>query len=529
MEQNLAEFTSSPAGAAAVRAMGGGPSQFSITTGSPNAYVNMVDVGPFIEDDWRVLPNLTVSYGLRLETQNHIGDHMDWAPRVGVAWGIGRGKATPKTVLRAGWGMFYDRFAEANILQALRQNGVTQQQYIVPDPNFFCTTLSACPSTSQIATNKANVTPTVYQISPDFHAPYMLQTAVSVERQVTKSLQLSVTYMNSRGFDQLLLNNVNSPVLPGTFTPTSPTPCSATVTTNCGGMYPNGITENIYQYQSDGNYKQNQVIFNAIVRKGSRVTLNGYYSLNYADSDTGGSPVGGGGGFGGGNTASAGFPSNPYNLFADYGRATFDVRDRAFVGGTIRLLYGFSLAPFLTASSGTPYNITLGKDLIGSSVFNQRPAFASNLSNPANVVVTKFGSFDTVPVPGETLVPINYLTGPSQFSLNVRLSRVFAFGKAAGGRIERNDGGGGGYTGPRRAPGGGGLNAGRAGGAATGRYNLTASVNARNVFNNVNFATPVGTITSPLFGQSNALSSQGQGGGTPAANRQIFLQLTFGF
>ena len=509
---------------AAVRALGGGPSQFSITAGNPLEHINMVDVGPFIEDDWRVLPNLTVSYGLRFETQNHISDHMDWAPRVGVAWGIGRGKATPKTVLRAGWGMFYDRFAETNILQAVRENGLTEQQYVIPNPSFFCTTLSACPSINSIASS-GTTTPTIYQTSPNFHAPYMLQTAVSVERQVTKSLQLSATYMNSRGFDQLLLNNVNSPVLPGTFIPTSPTN---------GGIYPNGIAENIYQYQSDGNYKQNQVIFNAIVRKGARLTLNGYYVLNYANSDTGGPPVGGGGfgGGGGGGAGPVGFASNPYNLFADYGRATFDIRNRVFVGGTIRLPRGFSLAPFLTASSGVPYNITLGKDLIGTSVFNQRPAFASNLSNPANVVATKFGSFDTVPVAGETLVPINYLTGPSQFSLNLRLSKAFAFGKPAEGPIGRNGGGGGGGGGggrpPRGVP-GGGFNPGGGGAAPAGRYNLTASINARNVFNNVNFATPVGTITSPLFGQSNALSSQGQGGGTPAQNRQIFLQLIFSF
>jgi hypothetical protein len=536
MEENLAAFTASQAGAAAVRAMGGGPSQFSITTGNPSTHVNMVDVGPFIEDDWRVLPNLTISYGLRFETQNHIADHADWAPRFGVAWGIGRGKATPKTVLRAGWGMFYDRFAETNILQAVRENGVTEQQYIVPDPTFFCTTLSACPSISQIA-GMATSTPTIYQISPTLHAPYMLQTAVSVERQVTKSLQLSVTYMNSRGFDQLLLNNVNSPVLPGTFTPTSP--CTATVTTNCG-VYPNGISENIYQYQSDGNYKQNQVIFNAIVRRGSRVTLNGYYSLNYADSDTGGAPVGGGGGFGGGNAATpVSFPSNPYNLFADYGRATFDIRDRVFVGGTIRLVYGLSLAPFLTASSGVPYNITLGKDLIGSSVFNQRPGIVSStscsttqVSSTTGYYCTPFGTFNPNPTPGEPLVPVNYLTGPKQFSLNLRLSKVFAFGKPPEGPIGRagaGGGGGGGQVRPPRGVPGGGFNPGGGGAAPTGRYNLTASINARNVFNNVNFATPEGTITSPLFGQSNALSSQGQGGGTPAQNRQIFLQLIFSF
>ena len=115
-----------------------GPNQFSLTAGNPRAYVSMIDAGPFIEDDWKVRPNVTLSYGLRFETQNHIHDHDDWAPRVSVAWGLGGTKTTPKYVVRAGWGIFYTRFAEQNILQALRQNGITEQQYIVTNPSFYC-------------------------------------------------------------------------------------------------------------------------------------------------------------------------------------------------------------------------------------------------------------------------------------------------------------------------------------------------------------------------------------------------------
>ena len=55
---------------------------------------------------------------------------------------------------------------------------------------------------------------TVYAVSPRLHAPYTLQSAISVERQVTKSATLSVTYLNSRGFDQLGTINANAP-LPG--------------------------------------------------------------------------------------------------------------------------------------------------------------------------------------------------------------------------------------------------------------------------------------------------------------------------
>ena len=247
----------------------------------------------------------------------------------------------------------------------------------------------------------------------------MMQTAVSVERQLTKAANVSVSYLNSRGWRQLVTSNVNAPEINGV--PTNPT---------AGGVYPNGIAENIYQYQSQGIFRQNQLVLNTTVRAGANVSLNAYYSLNYANSDTAGANS---------------FSSDPYNLMADYGRAAFDIRSRVFLGGTVGLPYGLRLSPFLTASSGTPYNITLGQDLAGTSLFNQRPAFASPLSNPANVVVTPFGSFDKVPEPGETIVPINYLTGPSQFSLNLRLTKTITFGKLAkdsGGPGRRNNGGG---------------------------------------------------------------------------------------
>jgi len=214
-------------------------------------------------------------------------------------------------------------------------------------------------------------------------------------------------------------------------------------------------------------------------------------------------------------------------------------------GGSLALPYGFRLSPFVTASSGVPYNVNLSQDLIGSAQFNQRPAFATSASNPNAVVnVPGLGALDTVPQPGETLVPINDLTGPALFSFNLRVSKTLGFGGdskgtgAGGGRGQGQGGGGfGGPGGGGRGPFGGGGPRGGGGPATNQRYNVTLSVQARNLFNYVNLATPSGVLIPPtatapaqvstLFGVSTALA--GQQYSTTVASRVIYLQASFSF
>src|SRR5579863_955037 len=101
--------------------------QLTYTTGTPATAITYWDTGLYVQDDWRVRPNFTLSSGLRFETQNAIHDKGDLAPRVGFAWGVGGRTAPPKVVIRGGYGIFYDRFESTQIMQAERLNGVTQQ------------------------------------------------------------------------------------------------------------------------------------------------------------------------------------------------------------------------------------------------------------------------------------------------------------------------------------------------------------------------------------------------------------------
>ena len=488
--------------------LGGGPTYYTQTAGRSSFGVTLVDAGLFVQDDWKIRPTLTVSYGLRFETQNNFSDKANFAPRLGVAWGIGgNAKNPPKTVLRAGFGMFYDRFTYNLVLQEERQGGIDPEQYQVKfqilNPTFY---LSSTPlSLGQLP---PATTPTIYQTNNQLHTPYTIQTGVTLERQVTKSSNIALTFLNSRGVHLFYTNNLN-PVDPVT------------------GERPNGIDENLFQYQSEGTFKQTQVIVNGSIRMGTKLSLWGYYTFNNAHSDTSSSGSGNG-------PTTPGFASNPYDLQQDYGRATYDIHHRLFVGGTIGLPRGFRISPFLIASSGIPFNITTGTDPYQSNVYNVRPAFGT--CPPG--VPTAFGCFVVPPAeafPTYTPIAVNYGEGPGRFALNFRFSKTFGFGPVLENAANAGQGGGmGGGTfgrgpggpgrgGPGGGPGGRGMDA----GATNKRYALTFAVNVRNAFNNVNLATPIGILTSPQFGESNALATGPFNSQT--ANRIISLQASFSF
>ena len=495
------------------------PSQISIATGIPQISLNMFDAGLYAEDEWRVRPNLSLTYGLRFESQNDIHDHADFAPRLAVAWGIhSDGKTPPKTVLRAGLGLFYDRFGWNLIEQADRLNGGpnSQQSITVTDPNFYPTSFDFATVQSQAQTAAADLAQSVYQISPNLRAPDTLQSAISIERQVTKAATVSVTYLNSRGEHQLYIRNSNAPFV-------------------AGGARPNASEGNIYQYDSGGIFRENQVIANARMMLGRKFSLFGFYTLSYANSNV--AAGGGSGFFGGGNTSSASFLSNSYDPTADYGRAAFDVRHRAFIMGSFGLPHGFSLSPFVVISSGSPYNITTGQDNNGDGIFNDRPILVSAGTcptvNPAGTqFCTPLGTFDTGIGPTTSLrsiVPVNYKTGPGNATLNLRLAKTIGFGPETGGGAN----GGRGPRGPRGGLGGRGLSGGGGGGGFFGgastshRYNLTISAFARNLLNTQNPGPPVGNLSSPFFAQS--ISIAGGAFSSASANRRIDLQAMFSF
>jgi hypothetical protein len=251
-------------------------------------------------------------------------------------------------------------------------------------------------------------------------------------------------------------------------------------------------------------------------------SIFGNYTLSYANAN---------------NNGIDSFASNSYNLSLDYGRAAYDIRHRLFLGGTVSLPYAFRLNPFVVVASGRPFNITVGQDLNGDSIFNDRPSNATQGSG-ANVVSTPWGVFNPQPAVGYTPAAPYLGDGTTLASFNLRVSKTFGFGK----KLERASNNGGGFGGPggggggnsrggtggfRGLSGAGGPGGGMGGAPSNQRYSLTFSVSARNLFNRANLATPVGNLDSPLFGQANGLA----GGPFSSQNavRRFDLQALFSF
>ena len=498
-----------------IRALGGGASQFSINSGNSSISVTQEDIGAFVGDEWRFKRNLTLNLGLRYEGQTNIHDWTDFAPRLGLAWAPGGGKAgsKPKTVIRSGFGMFYQRLDIASVLTLERHNGISQQQYVVTNPDFF----STIPSVSSLPS--ASSQQSIEKLGPNLRTPYLMQSALSVERQLPAHTTVALTYVNSHSPNQFLTNDINAP-LPGTYNPQVPG----------SGTYPLGSPEAVFEVGSSGLYNQNELIVNVNSRIKGWVSLFGSYVYNRSLSNTDYSPPPRNTDFNPaisfGAIGVGSSPANPYSMAGEYGPASTDIRNQGTFGGSIATKWGFSLNPLVILESGAPFNITAGQDLYGDTLFNGRPGIAADPTRPGSIP-TRYGLLDPNPVAGERILSRNFGRGPGLVLANLRVSKTFAFGPAGETAAPA--------TGGRRPPTGPFSTGGAGGGSSSSghRYVLSVSMAIRNIVNYDNPGPIIGNITSPLFGRANQPYGAGSLGGTgfseSADNRRLELQIRFRF
>jgi hypothetical protein len=530
---------------AQIRAAGGGATGFRIYSGNPFADVNQTDYGVFVQDDWRIRPNITFSYGLRYETQTNAHSKYDFAPRLAVAWSPGAANSArpPKMVIRVGTGFFYNRFNENNTLQANRFNGVNviQTSLIEPFenqppgvieqqlPNVAAVysvlnqwSPTAVPSVAGVPATQE----TIWQVDPKIQVPMVWVLGTQVERQLPRNMTVFIGFFNIRIVHVIRARDVNAP-LPGTITELTP-----------NGLRPDPTRGEIYRYEASGQFNQRQFFIGFNSRFSRTFQVNGNYSLSKTTNDTDGQ-------------GSALFPMNSYDLTGEFGRAGFDIRHRFTIFGTVNLpWWKLVVNPFIVANTGPGFNITTGLDRNLDRQFNERPSFAAvDAVCSLTIKCTRFGKFNLNPLPGETIIPRNYGQAPGAFVVNMRVSRTFAFGvinrgnaaaasrpagQTAAAAPAGGPGGPGGPAGGARAGAGGpGPQGGGGAAASEKRYNLNVSINFQNLFNRVNLGTPVGNLSSPSFGESvglgGAFGGFGGGGSTGAGNRRIYAQVRLNF
>jgi hypothetical protein len=514
-------FQKDPTRALNLRSFGGGATQFSIAGGSPETIVRQSDISLYVQDEWKLLPNLTVSPGLRYENQTNVNSAFNFAPRLGFAWtpAVAKkppaapgdtkpaapataakgaapkpaGPSGPKTVIRGGVGIFYSRISEDLILQASRFNGINQQQFVVTDP----LVLDGPPANLEIPNLAAFAQPqSRRQLAANLAPATLFRGSFSMEHQLPHRMKLTLTYTHSRWLRATRTVNINAP-LAGTYDPAVP----------AGGVRPLGQSAgNIFQSQANGRSVRNSlgVSFNA---NGKKFGVWAQYSLGKSQST---------------DEGTSGSSLNPYDFSQEWGRSSYDVRHFFYANGWYQAPHGFSLNTFMIANSGSPFNIITGRDTNGDTLFTERPAFATDL-NKTGVIVTPLGAFDPNPGPGQKIIPRNFGPSTSFISVNVGLGKSFKFGHAIQPKTP--------------APANGSVV------TATGTqqpaakqpiqrpYQLSLSLYASNALNHTNKGNPVGNMTSPYFlkspGGSNAFFF-GPGGGS-GGNRQISLRVGFSF
>lgn len=328
---------------------------FQQAFGVPSQFQSNPNVGLFVQDEWRLRPDLTINAGLRYDLQflpDPIQTDTDnIAPRLGIVYAPG----DRKTVVRASFGLYYDRIPLRATSNALQRDGsrylIVQLSPTQPGAPLFPDILNAQPSTLP---TKPNIT----RIDPNIESSYSQQANLQIERQLPGNAVVSVGYLRLRALHIILSRNANVPTVPA----------SAGIP-NLGRPDPNW--GNIGRFEGSGvsNYDGMVVSFNQRISQWAAMRVS--YTLSKTIDDAG----------------NFFFSSvqNSFNIRDDRGLSDNDQRHRLVVSGSIeaprrnngnflqRALGGFQIGYIFTYASHLPFNVLLGSDRNFDTNNNDRP------------------------------------------------------------------------------------------------------------------------------------------------------------
>ncbi|HEX5731991.1 MAG TPA: TonB-dependent receptor [Blastocatellia bacterium] len=336
--------------------LAGAYGSFQQAFGAPSQFQSNPNIGLFVQDEWRAHTNLTINAGLRYDAQflpDSINtDANNFAPRVGIAYAPG----DHKTVIRASYGIYFDRIPLRATSNALQRDGskyiVVQLSPTQPGAPTFPNVLAERPASLII---KPNIT----RIDPNIENSYSHQASLQIERELPGNASISVGYIHLRGLHLILSRNVNVPRFPA----------SAGVA-NLGRPDPDW--GNISRFESSGDSYYNGMIvsFNKQLSRWASTRVS--YTLSKTIDNAG--------------NFFFSTPQDNLNLRGERGLSDNDQRHRLSVSGTLeaprtsgdsiarRAVEGLGFSYIFTYASALPFNIVAGADRNFDTNFNDRPA-----------------------------------------------------------------------------------------------------------------------------------------------------------
>jgi Carboxypeptidase regulatory-like domain/TonB dependent receptor len=327
--------------------------QFQQAFGDPAQFQSNPNFGVFAQDEWRLRPGLTVNAGLRYDVQ-WLPDPIETdannvAPRVGLAWAPG----DRKTVIRASYGIYYERVPLRATSNALQRDG---SKYRVAQFQFG---QAGAPVFPNVATSfPTGFLPSVTTIDPKIENAYTQQASLQIERELTASASLSVGYMRTRGLHLILSRNANVPRFP-----------VSAGAPNQGRPNPNFANISRFEGSGDSYYNGLTVSLNRRFRRWAGARLS--YTFSKAIDNTG--------------NAFFFTPQDNFNLRDERGRGDNDQRHVLAVSGSLaapetaggglwrRVIAGFQLSSIFRYGSALPFNILTGADRNNDTNVNDRP------------------------------------------------------------------------------------------------------------------------------------------------------------
>lgn len=323
--------------------------------GVPEQAQSNPNFGLFVQDEWRVRPDFTINAGLRYDAQflpDPIQtDTNNFSPRLGIVWAPG----DRKTVVRASYGLYYDRIPLRATSNALQRDGL---KYIVAQVSPGQPGAPVFPNVMTVQPTSLTIRPNITRIDPNIESSYSQQANLQIERELPGNTIVSVGYLHLRARHLILSRNANVPTVP----------TSAGVP-NQGRPDPNW--GNIGRFESSGNSAYDGMVVSLNQRATRWSSLRVSYTLSKTIDDAGNfffSTV-----------------QNNFNIRDDRGRSDNDQRHRLVISGSLevpdhnkptglqRILCGFQAGYIFTYSSRLPFNVLLGSDRNFDSNNNDRP------------------------------------------------------------------------------------------------------------------------------------------------------------